>query len=122
MTSGGGSAREAIRVLRERYRAGSGAMVDRFLALAQDIASAPDSPDVIEAVRREAHRIHGTAGTFGFGEASDIAASLERRCRTWVGDPDADGGARAGIVERAARAIEAAFAASGDDARGASGS
>ena len=110
MTSRDGSTREALRVMRERYRADSGAIVERFLALADDISRSPDSPDVIEAVRREAHRIHGTAGTYGFGEASDVAASLERRCKTWAIDPSADAGARGSIVERAARSIEAAFA------------
>ena len=110
MTSGG-SAREAIRMMRERYRAGSGAIVESFLALAADVARSPDSPDTIEAVRREAHRVHGTAGTYGFGEASEIASSLERRCATWAADPSADAGHRSAIVERAARALFAAFAA-----------
>ena len=110
MTSGGGSAREAMRAMRERYRAGSGAIVERFLALAADMAREPDSPELVEAVRREAHRVHGTAGTYGFAEASDIAASLERRCRTWAEDRAAEKDDRAAIIERAARAIEAAFA------------
>ena len=105
------AAREAMRVMRERYRASSGAIVEGFLQLAAEMAGAPDSAATIEAVRREAHRIHGTAGTYGFGEASDIAASLERRCATWAADPQADAGNRSGIVERAARSLAAAFAA-----------
>ena len=110
MTSSG-SAREAMRVMRERYRAASGAIVDRFLALSDEIARNPDSPATIEAVRREAHRVHGTAGTYGFGEASDIAASLERRCHAWASDPSADAGSRQAVVERAARGLARAFAA-----------
>ena len=106
-----GSAREAMRAMRERYRSGSGAIIDAFLALAAELARTPDSPEAIEAVRREAHRIHGTAGTYGFGEASDVAASLERRCAAWAADPAADAGNRAAIVERAARSLAAAFAA-----------
>ena len=114
MTSHDGSAREALRVMRERYRAGSSAIVARFLALSEEMALSPESPELIEAVRREAHRIHGTAGTYGFSEASDVAASLERRCKAWADDDAADEGVRAAILERAARAIEAAFAPSGD--------
>ena len=114
MTSRDGSAREALRVMRERYRAASGAIVERLLALAEDMARSPDSSEVIEAVRREAHRVHGTAGTYGFSEASDVAASLERRCNEWAGDPAADAGVRGIIVERAAHAMEAAFAPAAD--------
>ena len=110
MTSSG-SDREALRVMRERYRAGSGAIVETFLALALELARTPESPVAIEAVRREAHRVHGTAGTYGFGEASDIASSLERRCTMWAVDAAADAGHRSAIVERAARALTAAFAA-----------
>src|SRR5688500_10368011 len=109
MTSSG-SAREAIRVMRERYREGSGAIIQRFLALAVELSRAPGSPEAIEAVRREAHRVHGTAGTYGFGEASDIASSLERRCAMWAADPSADAGNRSAIVERAARSLAASFA------------
>ena len=111
MTSGPGSARELMRVLRERYRAGSGAIVASFLALAAEVARSPDAPEAVEAVRREAHRVHGTAGTYGFPEASRIAAELERRCEVWAADPGADTGRRAELVEQAADALAAAFAA-----------
>jgi len=109
MTSSG-SAREAIRVMRERYRAASGAIIETFLGLAAEMSRTPDSPATIEAVRREAHRVHGTAGTYGFGEASDIASSLERRCAMWATDPSADAGNRSAIVERSARSLAASFA------------
>ncbi len=110
MTSGAGSAREAVRILRERYRAGSGAIVQMFMALSSQLSKTPDAPDAIEAVRREAHRVHGTAGTYGFDEASEIAAGLERRCIEWAKDASVDASARAAIVERAANALAAAFA------------
>lgn len=105
------AAREAMRQLRERYRARRPEVVGRFLALAAELARDIRSPEAIEAVRREAHRIHGTAGTYGFAEASRIAAELEARCERWAADPGADAGERPMVVERAADALGRAFAA-----------
>lgn len=104
------SAREAMRQLRDRYRARSPEVVGRFLALAGELARDVLSPEAIEAVRREAHRIHGTAGTYGFAEASRIASELEVRCERWAANPDADAGQRPMLVERAADALGLAFA------------
>ena len=45
-------------------------------ALAED---KPISPECLETVRLTAHRLSGSAGTYGYAEASRIAARLERR-------------------------------------------
>lgn len=39
-----------------------------------------------EGVRREAHRLKGTAGAFGFGGLSELAADLEDTCKTRIRD------------------------------------
>lgn len=110
------SSRDVLRQLRERYRARGPEVVGRFLALAAELARDIRSAEAIEAVRREAHRIHGTAGTYGFAEASRIAAELEARCARWAADPDADAEQRPMLVERAADAIGRDFAATDDAA------
>lgn len=107
-------AHDAIRRLREVYRARGPEIVGRFLALAAELARDEGAADAIEAVRREAHRIHGTAGTYGFAEASRIAAELERRCGRWAAEGSADAGERAVLVERAADALGLALADSTD--------
>ena len=38
-------------------------------------------------MRRELHRISGTAGSFGFTEASILAGAFEERAVRWSGDP-----------------------------------
>ena len=110
MTSRNDAARAAMRMHRERYRAASGAIVDAFRSLAAELSRAPDSADVIESVRREAHRIRGTAGTYGFLEASRIAEVLERRSAEWSRDAAADAGRRSDVVNEAAEALATAFA------------
>lgn len=111
-----GSVREILRVMRERYRARSGAIVGEFTLLAAEVALAPHDAEVLDRVRREAHRIRGTAGTYGFAEASELAAALEMRAERWAADPGADAGTRAEQMERFAIGLAAAFAAPRDEA------
>lgn len=42
-------------------------------------AGQPMSPEILEAVRLTAHRLSGSAGTYGYAEASRLAKSLENR-------------------------------------------
>lgn len=100
---------ELLKALRERYRASSGNIVSALDGHAERLAHAPDSPEVIEAVRRELHRVHGTAGSYGFGEASNLAGAMEERAIRWASDASADRGERAAMLRRLARALERSF-------------
>lgn len=97
---------DALRVLRERYRATSGNTVSAFRRLAAQLASAPTSPEVIETLRRELHRVHGSAGSYGFAEASRLAAAFEERAIRWAADPSLDRDRRAAMAEHFAGALE----------------
>ena len=97
---------DALRVLRERYRATSGNTVSAFRRLAAQLASAPTSPEVIETLRRELHRVHGSAGSYGFAEASRLAAAFEERAIRWAADPSLDRDRRAAMAEHFASALE----------------
>ena len=112
-----GSAREAMAALRERYRTNSGAIIASFAALAAELRAEPSSPEVIERLRREAHRVRGTAGTYGFTDAGQLAEALERRCELWAREPDADAGHRAAYAERIAAGLATAFATDERDPR-----
>ena len=111
-----GQMTEALAALRERYRATSATSVAALRRLAVQLASSPDAPDVIDALRRELHRVHGTAGTYGFPEASRLAAQLEERAIQWAADPALDRSRRGAMTAHLAEALEARIcgSASGD--------
>jgi CheY-like chemotaxis protein len=98
---------EALRVMREKYRASVANVVAAFRYLAAQLTVAPDKPEVLESVRRELHRVHGTAGSFGFPEASRLAGVLEARAVRWASDPAFDRGTRGAIIAHFASALEA---------------
>jgi CheY-like chemotaxis protein len=98
---------EALRALRERYRASVANIVAAFRYLAAQLTVAPEKPEVLESVRRELHRVHGTAGSFGFPDASRLAGVLEARAVRWAADPAYDRGTRGAIIAHFASALEA---------------
>lgn len=89
---------DAIRDLRARYRASSDAMLETFRQMAGRLRDAPDDAATIESLRRELHRIRGTAGSFGFMEANRIAKALEDRAIRWSADPYLDRERRGALV------------------------
>ena len=100
---------EKLRQLRERYRASTDHIVEGFRGLALQLAGAPDDPAVLELLRRELHRVHGTACRYRYAEASQLASPLEERAGGWVAAPTLEVGERAMLVAGFARGLEAAF-------------
>jgi DNA-binding response OmpR family regulator/HPt (histidine-containing phosphotransfer) domain-containing protein len=100
---------DALRALRARFRATSANTVDAFRQLARQLAAAPDAPEVVEALRRELHRVHGTAGSYGFMDASRLAGKIEQRVQRWATDSVHEHAQRATIVEHFATALALAF-------------
>ena len=98
---------EALRVLRERYRASVPNTVAGFRYLAAQLTVKPENAEVLESLRRELHRVHGTAGSFGFPDASRLAGVLEARAVRWAADPTFDRGSRGAIIAHFASALEA---------------
>ena len=98
---------EALRVLRERYRITIANTVAAFRRLSAQLAVIAGAPEVVEALRRELHRVHGAAGSFGFPEASRLAAELEEIAIRWVADPTLDIDRRAAMTAEFANALEA---------------
>jgi DNA-binding response OmpR family regulator/HPt (histidine-containing phosphotransfer) domain-containing protein len=108
---------EAIAKLREKFAATAGNTIQAFSALADQLQRMPTAPEVVEALRRELHRIHGTAGSYGFHEVSRLAAALELVASRWQADPLRDRDRRAGIVRHFSRSLEAAFRGPSDGAQ-----
>jgi CheY-like chemotaxis protein len=98
---------EALRALRERYRASVANTVAGFRYLAAQLTVKPENAEVLESLRRELHRVHGTAGSFGFPDASRLGGVLEARAVRWAADPTFDRGARGAIIAHFASALEA---------------
>jgi CheY-like chemotaxis protein len=97
----------ALAALRERYRASVANTVAGFRYLAAQLTVKPENAEVLESLRRELHRVHGTAGSFGFPDASRLAGVLEARAVRWAAEPTFDRGARGAIIAHFASALEA---------------
>jgi CheY-like chemotaxis protein/HPt (histidine-containing phosphotransfer) domain-containing protein len=98
---------EALRILRERYRVTIANTVAALRRLSAQLAVIASAPEVVEALRRELHRVHGSAGSFGFPEASKLAAELEEAAIRWVSNPSLDSDRRAAMTADFANALEA---------------
>ena len=81
------AAAQALEALRQRYRASIGKTIEAFRALATSLAAQPDAAEVVETLRRELHRVRGTAGSYGFSEASRLCGVMEDRAVRWSADP-----------------------------------
>ncbi len=84
--------------LREEYLAGMRATLGVLAGIAKRLAAAGGDREALETLRRETHKIHGSAGSFGFMEASRLAAGMEATAKDWIarpGDTDMD---RAGLT------------------------
>ncbi len=102
--------------LREKYLASSGNTLSAFAKLADQLDATPDAPEVVETLRRELHRVHGTAGSYGLHEASRLAGALEPVAVRWAASPQLDRARRASIVRQFVRSLTAALASGGDAA------
>src|SRR5438445_1532427 len=56
--------------------------------LAERLVVAASDPEAIDALRRETHKVHGSAGSYGFMEASRLAAGMEATVKDWAARPD----------------------------------
>jgi HPt (histidine-containing phosphotransfer) domain-containing protein len=93
---------EILASLRAVYAADLPALV-ASLAASLDRARRDPSAELVRAARGEAHRIHGTAGSYGFKAAGEEAGRIEASLD--------DLAARRGTAEDAWRAIDRALAA-----------
>src|SRR5205809_511516 len=52
--------------------------------LAHRIAARSADREALDALRREIHKVHGSAGSYGFMDASRLAAGMEATVKDWV--------------------------------------
>lgn len=107
---GDASLQAALAAMRLRYVEASRGAVRAFSLLGEQLAGAPDSVDLLTALHRELHRVHGTAGSLGFHDAGRMAGAMEELSMRWTDDPSLDRDGRSVIVLNFARALSAAIA------------
>lgn len=56
--------------------------------LAERLIAAPGDGAALDELRRETHKVHGSAGSYGFMEASRLAAGMEATVKDWAARPD----------------------------------
>ena len=95
--------------VRDEYLQGARDQLGAIAELAERLIAAGTDTAAIEALRRDAHRLRGSAGSFGFPQASVVAAELEEAAKQWLEHPGngiADRGQAArGYVRRLAAAL-----------------
>ncbi|MBC7671291.1 MAG: response regulator [Polaromonas sp.] len=105
----------ALAAMRRRYANTSRGIIATFEQIGEQLSASPASDDLLNALRRELHRVHGTSGSLGFHEASRMTGAMEGVVRRWSGDPALDRERRSGIVLRFARALDKVLAATVDE-------
>ena len=74
--------------LREEYLAGMRAALGVLAAIGERLATAGNDRQALEVLQRETHKIHGSAGSYGFMDASRLAAGMEATAKDWVAHSD----------------------------------
>jgi CheY-like chemotaxis protein/HPt (histidine-containing phosphotransfer) domain-containing protein len=85
--------------LRDEYLQGARDQLGGIAELAERLINSGDDRAAIENLRHEAHKLRGSAGSFGFAQASVVAAELEDAAKQWLEQP-ADGAATRGAAAR----------------------
>src|SRR5919201_328209 len=70
------------------YRESAGAQLRVLAELADRLVAAGNDAGALDGLRRETHKIRGSAGSYGFWEASRLAAGMEETAKDWVARPD----------------------------------
>src|SRR4051812_28693943 len=104
-------ASDALRTLRERFRETSAGTIALLEDIARQLSVDATAPETIAALRRELHRVHGTAGSYGFTETSRLAAKLEQRVAGWEIDSASERSQRSTIIGHFVSALRLAMSA-----------
>src|SRR5260370_916202 len=72
----------------EEYLAGMRTTLGLLASLAARLSAAGNDRSALETLHREIHKIHGSAGSYGFADVSRLAAGLEATMKDWVARPD----------------------------------
>ena len=71
------------------YLESARAQLGVLAGLAERLVVAGGDREALDALRRETHKVHGSAGSYGFMEASRLAAGMEATEKDWAARPAA---------------------------------
>jgi len=95
--------------VRDEYLQGARDQLGFIAELAERLVASGEDREAIDELRRESHRLRGSAGSFGFPQATLVAAELEDAAKQWLEQPDngvaGRGYAARGFVRRLAAAL-----------------
>jgi len=95
--------------VRAEYLQGARDQLGAIAELAERLIAAGDDTAAIETLRRDAHRLRGSAGSFGFPQASVVAAELEEAAKKWLEKPGNGVGDRGQAARSFVRRLAAAL-------------
>jgi CheY-like chemotaxis protein/HPt (histidine-containing phosphotransfer) domain-containing protein len=95
--------------VRAEYLQGARDQLGAIAELAERLITAGDDTAAIEALRRDAHRLRGSAGSFGYPQASVVAAELEEAAKRWLEKPGNGAGDRGQAARAFVRRLAAAL-------------
>ncbi len=73
--------------LRERFLSSARAAITRLRGFAEQLEADPRDAAVLDALRRDLHRLRGSAGSYGFDLATERLGRMEQRASSWTVDP-----------------------------------
>jgi CheY-like chemotaxis protein/HPt (histidine-containing phosphotransfer) domain-containing protein len=95
--------------MREGYLQGARDQLGGIAELAERLVAAGDDIDAVDQLRREAHKIRGSAGSFGFAQATAVAAELEEAAKQWLAQPEQGVKTRGAVARAFVRRLAAAL-------------
>jgi CheY-like chemotaxis protein len=67
----------------EGYLRSAQGQIDLLSQLAGRLDARGDDPSALDEFRREAHKVRGSAGSYGYAEATRVAAEMEEAAKAW---------------------------------------
>ena len=95
--------------VREEYLQGARDQLGAIAELAERLIATGDDTAAIAELRRDAHRLRGSAGSFGYPQASVVAAELEEAAKRWLEKPANGVGDRGQAARAFVRRLAAAL-------------
>jgi DNA-binding response OmpR family regulator len=102
--------------LRDRFLVSAHAAVERIAEYATQLDADPVDAAVLDALRRDLHRLRGSSGSYGFAEAGERLGRMEQRAATWAVDPSLERDMRGALVRQLGEALRIDFGGAPDTA------
>src|SRR5256885_5824071 len=100
------------------YLESARAQLSVLAGLAERLVAAGGDREALDALRRETHKVHGSAGSYGVMAASRLAAGMEATVKDWAARPDEPDGGRGSLARRFVTRAAAVLRLEGPNAGG----